>query len=147
MPDTTLTWNNAVGYADWVLSGSVLETGNDLASAIIISIFSDRMAQPGDIIPDGSNDPRGWWADGDVLIGSRMWLLKRAKQTLKTLQDAYDYLAEALQWLIDDAVVARFDIQTQWVRTGVLGASITAWSPTGTQLASGLYTWAWNGIS
>lgn len=147
MPDITLAWNSAVRHADWMQNGALLATGNDLVSAIIISIFSDRRAEPGDVIPDGSNDPRGWWADGDVPIGSRMWLLRRAKQTLTTLQLAYDYLAESLQWLIDDGVVGTFEIKTQWVRTGMLGAQITAYSPTGTQLATGLYTWAWTGIS
>lgn len=147
MADITLAWNSATNHADWVQNGAVLETGNDIVSAIIISIFSDRRAEPGDVIPDDSNDPRGWWADDDVPIGSRMWLLRRAKQTMTTLQLAYDYLAESLQWMIDDGVVGRFDIQMQWVRRGMLGAQITAWSPTGVQLASGLYTWAWSGIN
>jgi len=147
MPDITLVWNSAVSHADWVQNGALLATGEDLMSAIIISIFTDRMAAPGDVLLEGLNDPRGWWADGGVLIGSRMWLLRRAKQTLTTLQLAYDYLAESLQWLIDDGVVGRFDIKTQWVRTGVLGAQITAYSPTGMQLATGRFTWAWNGTS
>lgn len=147
MADITLTWDATNNRADWSMSGPVLATGNDLETAIIISIFSDRMAQPGDVIPDGSNDPRGWWADDDVPIGSRMWLLKRAKQTNQTQQLAYDYLAEALQWMIDDGVVARFDISVQWVRTSTLGAAITAYSPTGTILSKGLYAWAWTGIN
>ncbi len=129
------------------MSGPVLATGNDIETAILISIFSDRMAEPGDLIPDGTNDPRGWWADDDVPIGSRMWLLKRAKQTTKTLQRAYDYLAEALQWMIDDGVAGRFDISTRWVRTGMLGAAIVAYSPTGTILFQGKYAWAWAGIN
>jgi phage gp46-like protein len=147
MPDISITWDVANSRGDWTMNGPVLATGNDIETAILISIFSDRLAQPGDVIPDGSNDPRGWWADDDVPIGSRMWLLKRAKQTTQTLQLAYDYLAEALQWMIDDSVVARFDITTQWVRTGVLGAQIIAWSPTGTLLSKGQYAWAWKGIN
>jgi phage gp46-like protein len=129
------------------MNGPVLATGNDIETAILISIFSDRMANPGDVIPDGTGDPRGWWADDDVRIGSRMWLLRRAKQTAKTQQLAYDYLAESLQWMIDDGVVARFDITTQWVSTGMLGAVIVAWSPTGTLLSKGQYAWAWAGIN
>ncbi len=147
MPDIAISWDEALNRADWTLDGAQLATGNDLESAILISIFSDRMAQPGDAIPDGTNDPRGWWADGDVPIGSRMWLLSRSKQTLQTLQRAYDYLVEALQWLIDDGVVGRFDINTQWVRRGVLGAQIGAYKPDGTLLTTGRYTWAWNGIN
>src|SRR5580698_7990374 len=115
MPDITLSWDSANNHADWVQAGAALMTGNDLESAIIISLFSDRIAAVGDTIPDGTNDPRGWWADGDVLIGSRLWLLRRSKQIPATLQKAYDYIAEALQWLLDDQVVAQFDINVQWV--------------------------------
>lgn len=147
MADATISWDTANSRGDWSMSGPLLTTGDDLQTAIIISIFSDRMAQPGDVIPDGSNDPRGWWADDTVPIGSRLWLLRRAKQTKETLQKAYDYLAEALQWLIDDGVVGRFDISTQWVRTSVLGAQITAYKPDGTLLTTGRYTWAWEGIN
>lgn len=147
MPDIALQWNSATNYADWVQTGSVLETGNDLQSAVVISLFTDRIAAVGDVIPDGTNDPRGWWADGDVLIGSRLWLLKRSKQIPETLQLAYDYIAEALQWLLDDQVVAQFDISVQWVRASMLGAQITAYKQDGTTLLTGLYTWAWNGIN
>jgi phage gp46-like protein len=112
-----------------------------------VSLFTDRMAAPDDVIPDGSNDPRGWWGDeGETtLIGSRLWLLQRAKQTTETLQRAYDYIAEALQWLIDDNVVARFDITVQWVRESFLGAQIVAYQQDGTSVASA-FTWAWQGI-
>lgn len=147
MADISITWDASNSRGDWKMSGPVLATGNDIETAILISIFSDRMAQPGDVIPDGTNDPRGWWADDDVPIGSRMWLLQRAKQTGTTLQLAYDYLAEALKWMVDDGVVGRFDMSTQWVRTGMLGAVIVAYSPTGTLLSKGQYAWAWAGIN
>lgn len=148
MPDITLQWNSATNYADWVQSGSVLLTGNDLESAIIISLFSDRIAAVGDLIPDGTNDPRGWWADdASYPIGSRLWLLRRAKQIPETLQLAYDYIAEALQWLLDDGVVAQFDINVMWARPSVLGAQITAYKQDGTTLMTGQYVWAWNGIN
>lgn len=147
MADITISWDSAYNRGDWTMSGPALTTGSDLQTAILISIFTDRIAQPDDVIPDGTNDPRGWWADDDVPIGSRMWLLKRAKQTTQPLQRAYDYLAEALQWLIDDGVVGQFDISVQWVRTGMLGATITAYQPDGTQLTKAQYTWAWAGIN
>lgn len=147
MPDISLQWNTAANHADFVQNGAVLATGNDLQSAIIISLFSDRIAQPGDVIPDGSNDPRGWWADNDVPIGSRMWLLKRSKQIPETSQLAYTYIAEALQWLIDDQVVAGFDISVSWPSRGVLGAQITAYKQDGTTLMTGQYAWAWSGIN
>ncbi|WP_235210433.1 phage GP46 family protein [Caballeronia sordidicola] len=31
------------------------------------SLFTDRQARADDVIPDGSDDPRGWWRDTDPL--------------------------------------------------------------------------------
>ena len=39
---------------------------------------------------------------------------------------APDYIRDALQWLIDDGVVTRFDIDVRWVRRSFLGARVTA---------------------
>ncbi len=143
MADLTIEWSEASNRGDLVLAGAALLMGLDLQTAILISLFSDRQAAPGDVIPDGSNDPRGWW--GDNTIGSRLWLLSRSKQTQDTLQRAYDYIAESLQWLIDDGVVARFDLNCEWVRPSMLGAQIIAYKQDGTRLLTGKYVYAWNG--
>ena len=148
MSDTTTVWDVANARGDWQMSGPLLATGNDLATAILISLFTDRIAEPGDTIPDGSNDPRGWWGDSGntVLIGSRLWLLQRAKQTQETLQRANDYIVEALQWMIDDGVVAKFDILVEWTQTSELGAQVVAYKQDGSTVATA-YTWAWKGIN
>lgn len=137
MTDTVTTWIPALGRGDWLLSGAQLADGSDLQTAILISLFTDRQANPDDVIPDGSGDPRGWVGDlgQDYPIGSRLWLLSRAKQTGETLARAQDYIAEALQWLIDDGVVAKFDILTEWTRTSQLGARVTAYKTDGATVA------------
>ena len=145
MSDTTTLWNIAGGYADWSLSGAGLQTGDDLRTAVLISLFTDRTAQLDDEIPDGSADPRGWWGDTGqaVPIGSRIWLLERAKQTPETLRQARDYAIEALQWLIDDKVVASFDINVEWTRRSVLGMRVVAHKPGGSQQTMD-FSWTWN---
>lgn len=137
MSDTTITWNSALGIGDWSLSGAQLQAGDDLRTAVFISLFSDRVANADDVIPDGSQDPRGWWGDAgqDVVIGSRLWLLRRAKQNIETLNLAKDYIVEALQWLIDDGVVGKFDITVEWTAASFLGANVVAHRPNGTQSA------------
>ena len=142
MSDITIYWDTAYSRGDFALTGQALDMGLELQTSILISLFSDRMANVGDVIPAGT-DPRGWWADD--AIGSRLWLLSRAKQTQETLQRAYDYIVEAIQWLIDDGVVARFDVMCQWVRASFLGAQIVAYKQDGTQLMTGKYVYAWNG--
>lgn len=148
MTDTTTTWNRDLSRGDWALSGVDLKTGSDLESAILISLFTDREANPDDDIPDGSGDPRGWVGDQDQphKIGSRLWLLARAKQTTETLQRASDYIGEALQWLIDDGVVARFDITVEWTRPSMLGAQVIAYQPDGSATALN-FSWVWEAIN
>lgn len=144
MSDITTTWSGA--YGDWSMTGTQLTQGNDLATAMIISLFSERRAADDDALPDGSGDRRGWWADGASRIGSRLWMLTRSKRTQSTLQQARDYIAEALQWLIDDGVVARFDTTVEWAAGSHLSARVVAVKNDGTTQES-RFDWVWNGIS
>lgn len=92
-------------------------TPNDLlARAVMISLFSWRRAQDGDV---GNGDKKyGWWGDNyaDVVndkIGSRLWLLARSKLTLETLSRAREYAIEALQWLLDDGVASDVSVTAE----------------------------------
>ena len=147
MPDITTVWDVNDGRGDWKLNGAQLASGNDLATAVLISVFTDRQCLDDDTIPDNTGDARGWWGDLEqtVPIGSRLWLLERAKETTETLQRASDYIKEALQWMIDDGVVAKFDVLTEWTRPGMLGAQITAHKQDGTTVAM-QFDWAWKGL-
>ncbi|MBU9359549.1 phage GP46 family protein [Burkholderia multivorans] len=148
MSDITVIWDVDNSRGDWEFVAPALVTGNDLSSAVLISIFTDRMANRDDLIPDGTDDPRGWWGDigEDKPIGSRLWLLDRSKQTQEVLNNARDYIFEALQWLVDDGVVASIDVQTQWVRDTFLGAQITLYQPSGPNITLS-YAWAWKQLS
>jgi len=131
MSDITTVWDVKNGIGDWVLGGASLESGQDLSTAILISLFTERLAYPSDDVPDG--DRRGWWADDpNHLIGSRLWLLNRVKAPLNVPQLAKSYAAEGLQWLIDDGIVASFDITATWVKPNQLDMTITANKPNGT---------------
>lgn len=146
MSDTAITWIPTQGIGDWSLSGGQLLTGDDIETALYISLFSDRVANPDDVIPDGSGDPRGWWGDTnkDRPIGSRLWLLSRAKQTTQTLNLAKDYITEALQWLIDDGLVDHFDITVEWTAASMLGMWIVSYAADG-GTTSTQFLWNQNG--
>ena len=79
MTDITTIWVVESGTGDWSISGGALASGDDLASAVLISLFTDGLAGDDDIPPDGSGDRRGWWGDAgeDIPIGSKLWLLDR----------------------------------------------------------------------
>lgn len=140
--DIAMLWMQPSVRGDMVASAPGLLTGRELETALLVSLFSDRLAAENDDAPDNTGDRRGWWADGDTPIGSRLWLLARAKQTNETLQRAYDFVAESLQWLIDDGVVQSFDISVTWVRAGFLGVQITTYQPNATTR----YGWVWGSL-
>lgn len=106
---------------DLALDGYDLAKEDGLRTAVIISLFTDRRAEADDEIPDGSDDRRGWWAGA---IGSRLWLLARAKETPDTLARARAYAIEALQWLIDDGVATAVEVTAEWARRGVLALRV-----------------------
>lgn len=143
MSDIKVVWDNENGFGDWALVGSRLAEGDDLASSILDSIFTDRQAEADDVIPDGTGDRRGWWAD--PTFGSRLWLLDRSKQVDDTLKRAKDYCEEALQWLLDDEVVASIDVETSFPQPGMLGIVLTVRKQDGT-LQSFEFDWVWTGV-
>lgn len=88
----------------------------ELVRAVIISLFTWRRALPDDELP--GIDRFGWWGDtfpnvASDRIGSRLWLLVRAKLTDETVLRARDYAIEALQWMIEDGVAARVDVEAE----------------------------------
>lgn len=110
--DIALVWDNTKGLGDFAKVANDLATDDGLRTSEILSLFCNRGALPGDVLPDGSiaqGGEGGWWADefanvdGDK-IGSRLWLLGRAKNTPDTLTRAEAYAKEALEWEIDDGV-------------------------------------------
>lgn len=115
--------------------GLLQDIDNDMADplvrAVIISLFTWRRANNDDTLPNAQGFRMGWWGDSYPVvpndrIGSRLWLLARAKLTDATVQQAKDYAKEALQWLIDDKIAARINVssQRQGLSTLALGCAI-----------------------
>jgi phage gp46-like protein len=129
--DAALVWDQVAGGADPALTadGIDLLADNGLETAVFLSLFLDRRANADDEIPDGTTDPRGWWADehADVpgdLIGSRRWLLDRSKRSGETAKRLQHYDTEALAWLIEDGVAESVTVTVtprtpeQWAAAG-----------------------------
>jgi len=112
---------------DWQILSPGLAEDSGLDTAIIISLFSDRRAEDGDLTAGESR--RGWWGDtyavteGDK-IGSRLWLLSREKQLPQVVARAEEYAAEALAWLIEDGIAGRVDVTASVIAQGMLGLEI-----------------------
>ena len=77
-----------------------------LRSAIAISLFTDARVPDADV-PDGELN-RGWWGDYDQAesLGSRLWLLRRAKITNDTVNSAREIIRDATRWLVGDRLLS-----------------------------------------
>jgi phage gp46-like protein len=144
MTDISTTWIVETGTGDWSISGGALASGDDLATAVLISLFTDRLADADDVPPDGSNDRRGWWGDDgeDVPIGSRLWLLDRSRLDVNVANNAQIYMGEALQWLIDDVVAAAVKVTTVIAGQSQLNALVNISRSDGTAIPL-QFNWVW----
>ena len=142
MTDFALIWNGATDLADFAVANGDLVLDNSLDTAVIISLGTDRLAAADDPLPDPRDpDRRGFWGDEPVdpsdgrkyPLGSRLWLLRRAKFSDRTPALAVRYVQEALQWLIDDGVAASVVVtvasQSQPLGTLLLGIQIIRNTP------------------
>ncbi len=125
--DLALTFNPEIGMLDLSLAGADLLAEDTLSTAVMLSLLSDRTAQPQEV--EAGEDRRGWWADafagaeGDA-FGSRLWLLGRSKQLPATVERARAYIREALQWMVDDGMVDAIDVAAFVPRQGWLFADV-----------------------
>lgn len=149
--DILVQWDNAETIGDWSLAQGDLQTGQDLETACLVSLFTDKLATPDFVPTDGTSDRRGWWADplNDQPLGSNLWQLERAKKTRDTLGLARRYSLDALQWLITDGVVAAVEVDTAWLgRAGstLLGIFIQITKPAGS-VTRFMFGWAWTDLA
>jgi len=149
MGDIATIWSPGDAAGGWVLVGSDLAGGSDLETAVLLSLFTDRRASADDVIPDGSGDPRGWWGNTGRArpLGSKLWLLERAKQIEETRLRARDYAAEALAWLVDVRVADDVAVEAAWQGQGYLALSVVISEPGGVAPIVFTYQWAWKTVS
>jgi len=112
--DIKFIWDKVFFEGDLALNNGDLLREEGLTTAVLISLFSDRRADEDDEIDD-PNDQRGWW--GDLLssspIGSKLWQFDRSKTTQTVIVKVKQAVEECLQWLIDDGVAIKIDVQIE----------------------------------
>lgn len=105
MSDIASFWNVDEMFADWQKGLGELTTGNDLQTAILDSLFTDRLARADDDYED--SDRRGWWG---ILGRNPNWDPGCGCYGGKTdpgcSKKAEEYSSEALNWLKVDGVVS-----------------------------------------
>jgi phage gp46-like protein len=146
--DISLVWDPVNARADFAMTGAGLALGNDLETAVLISLFTDQAADPADLMPPGEGaDPRGWWADTYETpdqIGSRLWQVFWRVRNQDTLNWARDTATRALQWMIEDGVATAIQVVPQFYGQGGLALSIAITEPSGN---TSPFRFAWDQLS
>ncbi|MEF2552042.1 phage GP46 family protein [Aurantimonas sp. A2-1-M11] len=121
-----IVWDGALGdfaltAPDDPINPASLRAEQALATAVLICLMTDVAADPAELRDDDEN--RGWPGDaisfgpGDRPLGSKLWLLRRSALTPDIELRAADYAREALQTLIDQGAMVRWDVTATADRT------------------------------
>ena len=112
---------------DWLQTPSgLIDETQQLASAILVALNTDATANESEVLPDPRDtNRRGWWADLNAKtiwngwpIGSKLWLLTRAKivdatsQEGATITRVETYIRAALQPFIEQRIATRISVVT-----------------------------------
>lgn len=123
MTDVALRMTSAPGQPpafDIALDGYDLAADRGLRTAVVLSLFIDARADVNEV--DAGEDRRGWWAS--PTLGSKLWLLARAKESAETLAHAQRYAKAALAWLVTEGAAKSVSVETEWSAPGLLGVRV-----------------------
>jgi phage gp46-like protein len=164
--DIALSWDITRAEGGFVVSEGDLALGSALASAVLVSLFTDRVAPETITALDGAvgispaagasgsrmNNRRGWWADAwaDAPIGSRLWQMERAIKAgqASVLREVEAICHEALQWLVDDGVAQSVAVNAQWSTANrqAVEFRVIIQEPGAVAPQVFLFSWAWKGM-
>lgn len=122
--------------ADYVLENFLLQEDDGLATAVILSWFTDARAAESDALPGGGDDRRGWWGSEYAAVpgdpeGSLLWLFMPSKQLQSTMVEIQEAASTALAWMVRDRIAGRVDVVATNPRDGVLSLRASIYKPNG----------------
>jgi phage gp46-like protein len=164
MPDIRLVQNTEFPKysvtVDWLLlSDGTLDDTQALATAVIVALGTDALAEPWDKMPDPDDtDRRGWWGDYDSEliwdgwpIGSKLWLLQREKitgpgaQRGPTTVRVENYIREAIQPFLDRRIGSHMEVEATHLGTDRIDARVRIFRGPETEVDL-RYQILWDGI-
>lgn len=135
MSDIKTLFDTSLMSGDFSLENGDLAKDSSLQTAVIQSLFTDRRALSDDNLPDGTDDKRGWWGNSFVVgqdqIGSRLWLLRREKNTSETIARAKEYAEESLRWLVTEGIAQKVDVEVEAAGAERLAIGVRIYKPQG----------------
>lgn len=123
-----------IANADIEIFQNDIKSDNGFVTSVLLSLFTDRISNVSDSLPDSSGYRRGWWPDQfsvalNDLHGSRLWLLSREKQLQNVLDRAKEYTEEALKWMLDDRITDKIEVTTEALKPKILAISVLIYRP------------------
>lgn len=134
------------GLIDMAFTTGDVAKDDTLQTAILISLFTDARATPELIDPlDQDSDLRGFWGDttSSDSTGSLLWTMKREKQLVSVLAKARQYVVSALQWMIEDKVAERVEVETSYPQRGWMLIVVQIYRPGSRSPVSYRFNYQW----
>lgn len=128
-----LGWNNERGHGTIIVDATTgaLEIEEGLTTAALLTVFTWAPATAEEIRAAGLEEQLGWWGDaetqraeGERIIGSKLWLLSRASTRLSNLRKAEEYVRQAFAWWIEEGLAESVEVTASRPRPGWLGLNI-----------------------
>ncbi len=149
MSDLSFKFSKTAGFADLAIENGDFKLGDDLETAVCLSLFTDARASDAEIreFQEGileRQSRRGYWANDfrDIKQGSLLWLLSRSKRLELTRSRAESYAVQALQWLKDEGIAQSVDVTATLFGASGLDLAISITKPSGETL-NYKYQFAW----
>jgi phage gp46-like protein len=144
------------GYGDWLVADAEEVTTNrggfqsrdQLTTAIIQCLFTDKRKPDELEVNNESDDPRGWHGDsydvdidaGERELGSYLWTLQRDGPVPVDVKRVEHYASEALQTLVDQGAVDHFEITAEVAPIeGRISFLVNAFAKNGASLFAGTF--------
>ena len=135
---------------DMMLNGKPADISDfeadELAAAVLISLFSWRKSNPddgGEGAESSGMVGRHFRGGGRVIESARASGCCSGRRFSTTLRRAEAYAKESLQWLIDDAVVARIEVSAERSGTDQIALRVTCYRPDDTQALQARFQNVW----
>jgi phage gp46-like protein len=145
---------------DWqLLSDGSLDDSLALATAVVVALGTNSLADITDRLPDpDSSDRQGWWGDMDTEviwdgwpIGTKLWLLRRSELDIteskygSTQAWIMNYIKDAIQPFVDRKIATKFDILSMRVSKQQINAVVRIYRGPRTAIDL-MYQALWEGI-
>lgn len=116
--DIRITFDVNEQFIDMILADRDVERDDGLETAVLITLLTDKHADLGDPLPDDSGYRGGWFGDSlpvvpDYQMGTKLWLLQRAKTVTEIPAIAKEYLLDGFKWMVEDGIVKSVDVTVE----------------------------------